>query len=210
MQSLLSEPQWMIAGVCLFFPHLPFLRVSVLLRELELQRKSSATDIAKKKQEAESAVSTRTSAAHSSWWGVIDRGFWAFFLFFSFALSSLCLKKRLSNSILLSSAPPSAPRLSLSLGSSAGSADAGVCEENHRSGRIQDGLEEHTHTRRRRRYDRLRCGNFYVVLWLLLTAQSCTSFCCSAFCEVCTLMRKCANLSKMSVKMIILQPDGCN
>lgn len=79
MQSLLSEPQWMIAGVCLFFPHLPFLRVSVLLRELELHRKSSATDIAKKKQEAESAVSTRTSAAHSSWWGVIDRGFWAFF-----------------------------------------------------------------------------------------------------------------------------------
>lgn len=45
--------------------------------------------------------------------------------------------------------PPSAPRLSLSLGSSAGSADAGVCEENHRSGRIQDGLEEHTHAHTR-------------------------------------------------------------
>lgn len=36
-----------------------FVCVSVPLRELELQRKSSATDIAKKKQEAESAVSTR-------------------------------------------------------------------------------------------------------------------------------------------------------
>lgn len=61
-----------------FFPP-TFLFLSVLLRELELQRKSSATDIAKKKQEAESAVSTRTAAAHSSWWGVIDRGFWVFF-----------------------------------------------------------------------------------------------------------------------------------
>lgn len=88
--------------------------MSVLLRELELQRKSSATDIAKKKLEAESAVSTRAAAAHSSWWGVIDRGFWVFFFFFLPPLTSLCLKKRLSNSILLSSAPPSAPRLSLS------------------------------------------------------------------------------------------------
>lgn len=50
-ECLRSESQWVAVDVC-------FVCVSVPLRELELQRKSSATDIAKKKQEAESAVST--------------------------------------------------------------------------------------------------------------------------------------------------------
>lgn len=49
IESLHSESRWVIVYVCF-----------VLLRELELQRKSSATDIAKKKHEAESAVSTHT------------------------------------------------------------------------------------------------------------------------------------------------------
>lgn len=49
------------------------LSVSVSLRELELQRKSSATDIAKKKQEAESAVSAHWQKhSYSLCVGIID------------------------------------------------------------------------------------------------------------------------------------------
>ena len=48
-ESLHSDSRWAIVDVCF-----------VLLRDLELQRKSSAVDIAKKKTEAESAVSTHT------------------------------------------------------------------------------------------------------------------------------------------------------
>lgn len=59
--------------------------VYLLSRELELQRKSSATDIAKKKQEAESAVSTgtRKQAVIRCVCGIIDHCLWVL-------LSSLC------------------------------------------------------------------------------------------------------------------------
>lgn len=59
--------------------------VYFLSRELELQRKSSATDIAKKKQEAESAVSTgtRKQAVIRCVCGIIDHCLWVL-------LSSLC------------------------------------------------------------------------------------------------------------------------
>lgn len=115
--------------------------VSVLLRELELQRKSSATDIAKKKQEAESAVSTCTHMQPHSYslcvWWIIDHCFWV-------SLSSLCLKTFL---LFYFAHPHPSSSLSFSLGSDAGSADAGVCEENHRSGGIQDGWgNTHTYT----------------------------------------------------------------
>lgn len=63
----------------------------LLPRELELQRKSSATDIAKKKQEAESAVSTgtRKQAVTRCVCGIIDHCLWV-------PLSSLYQKKMYS------------------------------------------------------------------------------------------------------------------
>lgn len=103
--------------------------VYLLLRELELQRKSSATDIAKKKQEAESAVSTGTCkhAVIRCVCGIIDHCLWV-------PLSSLCRKTFYAFTLLLP--PPPSCSYSFSLGSSVGSADAGICEENHRSGGI--------------------------------------------------------------------------
>lgn len=68
IERLRSDSQWVMSALC----------VSVLLRELELHRKSSATDIAKKKQEAESAVSTRThmqTQSYSLCVGIIDHCF---------------------------------------------------------------------------------------------------------------------------------------
>lgn len=104
--------------------------VYLLPRELELQRKSSATDIAKKKQEAESAVSTGTckQAVVCCVCGIIGHCLWV-------PLSSLCWKNFIYF-FSFSSTPPPSYSYSFSLGSSAGSADAGICEENHRSGRI--------------------------------------------------------------------------
>lgn len=82
-------------------------------------------------------------------WGIIDHCFWV-------QLSSLWTHDWISPEKLPTilswfcslSNPPLPSCLAyffFSLGSSAGSADAGVCEENHRSRRIQDGWE-YTHT----------------------------------------------------------------
>lgn len=74
--------------------------VCLLLRELELQRKSSATDIAKKKQEAESAVSTHARKQSYLFFCV---HYWSLLV----GSAPLTLSKNFSPIlILLSSTPP--------------------------------------------------------------------------------------------------------
>lgn len=72
-------------------------------------------------------------------------------------LTLLGKKNKLLFLFFLSSTPPPSYSYFFSLGSLAGSADAGICEENHRSGGIKDGWENtHTHTNTVRQRMRLK------------------------------------------------------